>query len=398
MGENLNPASSTSVANIQARPPEHEGVRDRQGQPARIMQAKKCPCISRGEIDLHCNICDGKGFLLDFQKNAFVLDENSPHNGGAEVFPYNVPITKVYSVEKFLHPSQGGNIYYNIIGFDDTTIEIEGPGGACPPKRYEKVRVSYEYCLWNAVTGENSTHATDSYILHTIATKAVLRNTSNPFNVHGDIAEVTRVYNVTQDITYDVKKFCRNSIVIDDKGGTVLPPLVTDVLAVDYKYLRPEIVGTGRLDLQNTLQKVSEDLKEGDIQGLFPAYSHLSKGDIVTFLIPRLRADEIIRRGSTTKDELPQFDVVEILDPIIDEDGNKYRNGTHFDLSEYNDIIWTNGPANRKRYSLTFLYRPSYRIYRQNIDAMTNEGKYFPQMVTMRFMNRFDKRDFIKDL
>jgi hypothetical protein len=398
MGENLNPASSTSVANIQARPTEHEGVRERQGQAARVMQAKKCPCISRGEINLHCTICGGKGYLLDFQKNAMVVDENSPHNGGAEVFPYNVPITKVYGVQKFLHISQGGNIDYTIVGFNDTTVEIEGPGGACPPRRYEKVRVTYEFCLWNTVTGENSEHTTGSYIIHTIGTRAILRNSSNPFDIHGDLTKVTRVYNVTKDETYDVKKFCRRSIVIDDKDGAVNAPESSDVLAVDYQYAKPETIGTGRLDLQNTLQKVSEDLKEGDLQGLFPAYSHLNKGDIVTFLVPRLRSDEILRRGSTDKDELPQFDVVEVMDPIIDEDGNKYYGGTDFNLSEYNDLVWINGPANKKRYSLTFLYRPSYRIYRQNLDAMTNESKYFPQMVTMRFMNRFDKKDFIKDL
>jgi len=232
--------------------------------------------------------------------------------------------------------------------------------------------------------------------LRTRGTKTDLRKISNPFNMHGDLTEVTRIYNVTTATSYNVLRFGKQTIIADDESGGKPAIQPTDVLQVDYKYVKPTKIGTGRVDLNNSLKKWSEEVKEGDMESMIPGGMYISKGDIITLLRPRLRETVVIKRGAGLTDELPQFDINEIIDDIIDEDGNKYVNdGTKFNLEEYNDLTWVSGqaPSAGKKYTVNYLYNPSYRIYKQDINAMTNEDKQFPNQVLLRYMNKFSKRD-----
>lgn len=389
--------SPSDILNIQARAPEYEALLRRQGQAARIMKAIKCPCASRGHADLHCVICNGYGYTFDFQVDITVIDENSPHFGVLEIFPLGVPISNARAVQRTLHSSQGGNINYTIDSFTDTKIVISG-GQA--PKRYERVRVTYDYNIEETIENENSEHLVAGYTLHTTGTKITFSNTANPFNIHGDITSVTRVYNVTQDISYSVLRFNKQSIILDDESGAKPQVEITDVLQVDYTYVKPAQVGTGRMIINSYINKTLDDVKESDTGGIIPGGYQIGRGDLVTFLTPRIRDTAVIKRGSgSLKDEIPQFDVAEIIGEILDEDGIKYVNdGTKFSIQEYNDLVWISGqgPAAGKKYSVTYIYNPTYRIYKQNIDGMNNENKYFPNLVQLRFMNRFDKKDFLK--
>lgn len=398
MGDNNNPYFGTSLANVQARPFEHEALLDRQGQIARIIQAKKCPCISRGRPDLHCEICKGFGYTLKFQRRALVVDENSTHYGNFEIFPFWTPITKVYKVERFLNEVQGGIKEYTVESFTDESIEISDPLGGCPPKRHEKLRVTYEYDLWDFCDGEDSEIISD-YEIKTIGTLVpVVRNSSNPFRINADLAKVVEVRNITQGIVYTVKDFFKQTIIIDDQAGSVPPMVSTDTLSVTYYKVKPAIVGTGRLTLTNAVIKAAEDLKEGDVQGIFSRVYNINKGDFVTFLVPRIRDEIVIAKGQSDIDEIPQFEVIDLDQTIIDEDGVEYEIETDYRLERYNDLVWVgNKPAAGKKYSFGFLYRPTYRIYKQNVDAMNNENKYFPNFCDMRFVNRYNKRDMSSD-
>lgn len=322
------------------------------------------------------------------------MDENSPHHGDFEIFPEWSPILKVYKVERYLHESQGGNKTYTVDSFTDQSITISDPDGGCPPKRYERLRVTYEYDLWDYCEGEDSDVVGDYELKTTGTFIEEVRNSSNPFDMHADLAKVIEIKNITQSLTYTVKDFYKQTIIIDDQGGAVPPIVDTDILSVTYYKVKPPTIGTGRLTLTNAIIKSSDDLKEGDVQGIFSRVYNLNKGDFVTFLVPRLRDEIVVTRGKAAIDEIPQFDIVDIDQTIIDEDGNEYTYGTDYELQRYNDLVWIgNSPAEKKKYSYGFLYRPTYRIYKQNVDAMNNENKYFPQFCDMRFVNRYDKKD-----
>ena len=93
-------ASASDALNIQARPSEHEAIIRRQGQVARVIQARKCPCIEGGVPDLHCTVCDGKGYIFQLQKSLVVIDENSDHCDGYEVYPFGKPVIRGINVIK----------------------------------------------------------------------------------------------------------------------------------------------------------------------------------------------------------------------------------------------------------------------------------------------------------
>jgi hypothetical protein len=396
MGVNNNPSYSISKFDIQAHPEEHHALIQRQGQASRIMQSRKCPCLSGGRAQLLCNLCKGKGYLLTFQRSILVIDEQSPHCE-LKVNTFWSPILAVNSVLVERHASQGGNVLMNVDSFSGNQIDISHPEFA-GPKNYETTKATYRYDNWNEITGEQQ-KGNGSFIYHSIGTKSTVRNSSNPFNIHGDLVEVTRVYNVTKDINYDIKSFKKQTITIDDKKQTVEPPEATDDLEFDYKYVDPIQLGTDRIKMDSFMESWNENSKTGQLQFIIPAGYEIAKGDVITLMVPRLREDAVIIRGSDTHDEIPQFDIVEILSKIIDEDGQLYESGTDFSLEEYNNLVWKagKGPAAGKNFSISYVFRPSFRIYKQVVDTMSNENKYFPQMVEAKFMNKFTHADMVKD-
>ena len=62
MGQSSHPRANSPVFKIEARPEEHEALIERQGQWARIISTKKCPCITAGKPVLSCTLCYGKGY------------------------------------------------------------------------------------------------------------------------------------------------------------------------------------------------------------------------------------------------------------------------------------------------------------------------------------------------
>jgi hypothetical protein len=384
--------------NIQARPEEHEALIKRQGQVSRIINARKCPCIKNGQASVFCVICRGRGILYNFQKTFIKNSENSPHIGNFECFPLATPVVRSLFVGRCLPDFQGGPLEYRPTGTDGTkcTFEAMNPGDP-PPKEYETLKHTYEWSIESQVEDENSTHTAGSYLLKTIATKkrwTAEQKIVNAYDIHGDITDVSRVYNVTKNLTYMVKLFFKNSILIDDVNGSVQPPLVTDVLSVDYKYIEPPRILVGRIDLKNALMKWGEDFKQGDIEAIVPGSYFMSRGDIVTLLTPQFRGDEVIVRGKGRKDELPQFDVIETRGEIIDEDGIHYDN-SKWELQDYNDLYWKvgQGPAIGKKYSVSYIYRPTYQVYNHDIDMIAKEDHRFPHTIHLRFFNKFSKLD-----
>jgi len=380
---------------IQARPSEHEAIIRRQGQLARILQLLKCPCLTNGQPNMFCTVCGGRGYLFKYQTEIVVIDELSEYDGYGNLYPFGTPVTRALAVKKFLHSIQGGNVLYTVTGITGgTKVSFNG---AALPKKYETVKLTYEYTLERSVTNENCLHPRKGYVLNTIGTKLQLPNSNNPFNVHGDLISVSRVYNRTTATTYSVASFNKQTITLSSEGGTKPQIEITDIMEVDYKWLYPPRIGTQRINMNNSLKKWGEELKEGDMESMIPGGYYFSKGDVITFLTPRLRETMVIQRGTGQTDELPQFDVNEIIGDIIDESGVKYSNAKFY-LSEYNDLVWVTGqgPAQGKRYSVTYLYNPSYRIYRNEVNTMTNEDRRFPQNVLLRVMNKFSKKDFIR--
>lgn len=381
-------SSPLDVFNIQGNPFSFEGALRRHGQLTRILQAKLCPCNDRGTPDMLCNLCSGKGFIFSYQTSLMVIDENSPHDEQMNVYPLGTPVTKVLKVDKPLPDYQGGIVNYETVSIADDKNSFSVCGKHW--KEWEKIRCSYEYTLLRDITNEIAIVPEQGYAIIVSAPVSVV-TTSNPFGITGDVYSVASVINETNGKTYTVLKVQKNTIHL---VNNTFPIAVTDVVKVTYKYLYPFNVVTGRIEENNNFSVPFESVKEGDLQAVFSNGVNLSKSDIITFLVGKRKDTSIIKKSANAKEEIPQFDVTEILD-VIDEDGVKYILNTDYYLFNYNEIKWVSNhkPATNKKYSISFLYRPSYKIFRQNADYMNNENKYFVQYAMLRYMNKFDKKD-----
>jgi hypothetical protein len=370
----------------------------RRGQWCRLIHSSICPCLTQGHPDIYCTLCNGKGYLSTMQNETQILEENSPHYFGTQVRPFNTPITKVKSVQKWKHPSQGGNEFYSVSSFTNTEITLTDNG--ILPKKYEPIKVTYSYSNYNRIISENSIHDGTSYKLTTIATSiSTMGDTSNPLDITGDIVKVISIINVTKSITYTIKSFSKKYIWIDDVGGTVAAPLITDILAVTYDYVAPIKLVVTNVEANNALLKFSEDIKVGDVQVTLPGNIFVNRGDIITPLSTISRNNVTVVRGVGIIDELPGFDITEVIGNIVDINGVVYG-PTLFEIQNYNNLVWLTStrPAQGIKYTVSYLYRPSYMIYTQQ-DRTTNlENKRYPHKVHARFLNKFNWHDLTGEI
>ncbi len=296
-----------------------------------------------------------------------------------------------------MHSSQCSNsnglTNYSVSSFNDTTIFLVDNDDL--PKRYERIEVSYSFRNSEIITNENSVHD-GTFKIETIGTKFVQTHMGDVLNVYGDIIEVSRVYNKTQDYTYVVDSFKKNIITLNSSGDPA--PISSDVLEVDYKYIPVFYAILLQVQTENAIEKWGEDVKLGDIRIILPGYFHIDRASIITAMSTILQTKQIITRGAGTFDELPRFDVFEIIGNIEDEDGNSYTS-SHFELQEFNNLVWLGAtkPAQTKKYSINYSYRPSYQVYRPQSKTINlgKDGRY-PIATFARFFNRFSVKDFDK--
>jgi len=395
MGGSNHPLAGEPTFRIEGRPDESDAVIERQGQLTRLIQSQKCPCISRGKPDLYCTLCQGRGYILGWQERYEIIEENSPHaNRGndAKLYPFWTPIKEVIRVQRRLHDVQGGNIIYSVASFTDNDITLIDNGELA--SQHFPIKVTYKYYLPESVTDENST-SDGTYVIKTTGTEIDLtKDTSNPFHVHGDIFKVTRVYNVTQTLTYTVSSFRKQSITL--VSGGLAAPLANDVLEVDYEYMKPVTVGIRRIDPKYAMTKWNEPLKTGDIEGSLPGGYHCKRGNILSLLTTILTESVVIKRGAGSTDELPFFDCDEIIGNIIDSAGTEYTS-SDFSLVNYNDLVWgSTKPATGVKYTVLVRYHPSYILYKQDTSVLSAEDKRWPQNWLLRVFDRMTTREWLK--
>lgn len=397
MGQNVNSGFGVGF-NVKGNPDEFNKMLNRQGELIRLIHAKKCPCLKNGKPDLFCNLCNGKGYYFYFQNKLEVFAENSPHGvcgDLSKINPYYIPIVSIKRVDRRLHESQGGLTEYEVESFDDTTITLVDNGSL--PQRYERIGVTYSFNNFNKVLNENSSH-NGGYILTASGSKVKTSHVAEALEVYGDVVSVERIYNKTKDETYQVKSFKKNLIYIDDVNGTIQPPEETDILEVDYYYVAPFYAALLGVNTDNAVQKWGEDVKIGDVRVVLPGFYNIGRGDIVTAMTKVLREQQAITRGAALYDELPQFDVYEIEGDIEDIDGVTYQNGVDFELREFNNLQWIgNQPAQGKKYTVNYAYRPSYQVYRQQSKTVNlgKDGRY-PFFTFARHMSKFSVKELDK--
>lgn len=364
----------------------------RHGQYVRFLRTRTCPCLENGKPKLFCPLCDGIGFLYDFQREYRILDELQTNHFDNQriVMPDYSPILDVEKVSKHLAGIQGGVTEFEIDKFDDSHIYLKGED---LPKKHEGVRITYSYDRWNTVYNAKA-QLISNYIIHVKDGDIAPTSTANnPQDIFGDIAKVLRVYNKTKDYKYKVKRFFRKTIILDDTIPNIVPIETTDIIEVDYMYCPPDLMSGQALTFNSTDQRYA-DILTGDVDAMFLPQSMIKKRDLITFLFAEKTRDDVYKKSATDIDFLNEFDVVRIFDDIIDDKGIKYKENEDFILYDYNKLKWIgNRPQCDQKFSIVMAYLPTYTVWERSPSLISNENRYFPHEVQLRLYSRVSTKD-----
>jgi hypothetical protein len=379
---------------------------ERQGQYVRIIRVKKCGCVKNGQPDLFHNLCNGKGYIFDFQPDIEVVEEQSQHFSDGKVYPFYIPITKVRKVMRWIAGHQSWNRFYEVesISADKKSFKLLDDGYL--PKTFEKIKVTYFYKSSEDIIDEVCDHKNG--LIYTEKTQvSVEEKSSNPYEIHGNIIEVIRVYNETTSETLVVESFSKNQIKV--VGTPILDPITHlpigmdygmvdgDVIKVTYKYVPCTKMIVNHIATQNSVQKYGEDVKIGDAKITSNSSYNMGKGDIITVMSELKKDNQPLTRGSGIFDEVPTFEVYDFEDDITDIDGVLYVKNVDFELFEFNKILWISSkkPSSGTKYTVSFLYRPSYQIYRNLPQTTSLENVRFPVSSLAKMINKFTIKDIL---
>lgn len=391
MGNDRHLGRNTPVFNIEGDPQKYNGLIERHGTLARVMRARKCPCIkSSGSPDLYCKLCKGDGFIHEFQRKFLAFEEDADIRSDREVvYPFMVPILEPISVERMLAPEAGGIVKYTINSFDSNTITI---AGSPLPYHYNQMRVSHYFDGYTFASQDVVDVNDITYTLTTTQTRydGEYRN-SNVTNVHGDIALVTEVKNIVTGYIYKDYTFRKNVIQI----GSREPKPVQGQIVVSYHFVEPTLVLPQSLDTTNEKDNWNTDMTAGRVMIGMKYWYEISEGDLITLLAVELYKDVIItHNASTGVDKLNEFDIVRLDDEIIDEDGIHYINNVDFVLKPFRDIAWMGKqPKQGKKFSVRFSYRPTYIVFLNNPTPNALENKKYPTLVNAKYYQMMLPKD-----
>lgn len=391
MGRNRNPGSDSPIFTIQARPEEHDAVVDRQGQLAKVFLSRPCAtCIKNGEVTMYCDVCNGLGVVYFFQSEKEIFEEDSKHYGQNVLYPFWTPITKVVKVQRKLSEVQGGNLNYKVTNFTDNEIYIDG---APVPRHYDILQCTYRYK--NLIPYEDTIEFTGGNIISLYLNLPIQVRRSNAYHVMGDIAKILEVRNITKDEDYTnfVSGF-KQKIFFDLNQISTLES--GDEIYCKIEYYEPDKIAIREIDITEAKEKWGDDVIEGSVEVTSMSNVYLKEGDVITFPITLLMKSVSIPRTNKPYDELPDFDVVEVVENIIDEDGNIYTKD-NFEIREYNNLHWKGPsiPPSGKKYSAVYSYSLSYIVYKGRVKQITNEDQRFPRSCLVRVYNKLIAKEMV---
>lgn len=363
----------------------------RRGTLARIMRARKCPCLTQtGSPNIFCEMCRGDGYIFDFQRKLLQIDEDSEVFGDRTIIhPFRIPVLEPVSVERLLYTKQDDIKKYTIESFDSQSIKISGNP---LPFHWHKMRVSYYFDRYNSEKSDIVGVDPATKTLITTKTKYNARHrVGNVENVHGDITIITRIYDRQLNHEFKNYTFRKNVVQLTNSEPTPTPGMVE----MDYFYAPPAFVLTSDIDTIDDKERWMSSMSSGNVRMSVEPWFELSEGDLITLLATEFFRDTITVHSSVGIDKLHEFDISKIDDEIIDEDGVKYRKGIDFYLRPFRDIIWIgNQPDAGKKISIRFGYHPTFTFFMNNPIPNKLENKGYP----ITFFAKYFSMTLAKDI
>lgn len=365
---------------IRGNPQKYIGLEDRHGVWARIMQGRKCPCVtSAGSPDLYCKLCDGDGTIYEYQRKLLETDEDCNCVDGITVTPFRVPLIEPVKIERLISPEQGGNKTYSIVDFDQYNIIISGKP---EPRPFEKMRVSYYFDRFNYTEKDYLKFDRDTNSLET--TKTLIDdeyNTGNVHNIHNDIAIIEKIFDEQTGTEIKNYKFRKNKIFINGQMPTEGKTWAT--------YWQCPVTVILPQDMENRieLQKEQHELGSSSVRFAIEPWFNISDGDIITLLSPIYWKYELHKfNGSVNR--LIEFDIQYVDDKIFSQSGRNFTIKQDFIFRNFREIHWIGRkPDVGEQISIRYGYNPTYRIFIDQANPNALENKPYPIIVFAKLWN-----------
>lgn len=348
----------------------------RHSQYVRWLSASTCYCVDQtGAVDPQCTACRGRGYIFKHQTVFDVLGENSNHCAN-KVFPAFTPIKEVLRVVRREQE-------YIIRSFTDTMIElglsVDNVDQAYP-NIGEVISVDYRYDTEKHFEGE-VTYQTPGICVVPIA-PIFLKGGGQ---VLGDLTRIISCRNETKAEDYTVLSFSRNEVYIDVSEGEPDPD---DVIKINAYYVDPYLF----MLMGVSEKKVWTDpfvASQGDAVMTVMYNVFIGEGDLIVQLVGEQRASAVLDALAVGVDaELPAFDVSRIL-RIDDASETVYVYGTDYILKRGNQIEWlAGGTKPTGKYSVQFLYHPTFRVFNVKPSVRTPENLYMPRKVSLQIYDK----------
>ena len=369
------PAGSRQFRTFQ-NPQAYEEALARHGQHLRWTRGQVCPCLNpnTGQADPACTLCNGRGIIYRTPGVMSVLQEVIKHNSYGKVIPTYTPVVGTPRITK-----QGTVL--TLAGSqpaDGSYIQLDPPY----PKAWEKLYGNYNFSSVLEITNEDSTVLS--------ATAKTLRTIAPIFwekgkQFEGSIDEVTRVYNVDKAETYTVTEALKEYIYLAAMGtwGS------GDVLQVDYTYVKPfEFILLGVS--QRMRYERAYVLEEADAVLITPYWARIASGDLLTALASEQPGSAVIdpTMGAGNDEINGYFDVSRLIH-VIDKSSNEYTVGAGANVELYgrNEMKW-NVTKPTVRYSVSFLYHPSFSALQSFATIRSAENKSFVNRISLKLYDR----------
>lgn len=362
-----------AVFNTYQNTKQYEDALARHGQYVRWTRALLCPCLNEmtHQPDVQCTLCKGRGRIYKPPTTMQIKMELGRHNNTGVIYPTMTPVVAGESqvirqgVDLVVSASQPS---------DGSFIQLEPPF----PKEYQRLYVNYTFSPLIYVTDENAD------VIGTNTLRGVtLRFNYRGKTFEGSIAGVTRVYNVDKDETYTVSSYAKEYIYLSDMGTWASG----DVLAVSYSYVQPFSFILLGISPKTRYEKPYV-LDEADLTMIAPYWATIGPDDLFTALAADQQGSAIIDPEYTEgNDEVKNyFDLSRIL-AVIDLNGTEYEINTDVELYGRNEIKWlTTKPT--VKYTINFLYNPTYRALIAHTTIRRAENKEFANKINLQ---QYDK-------
>lgn len=336
----------------------------------------QCPCVNQttGQPNLSCNLCKGRGRIYKNPGPFRIKQEIVPHDNSGRVFVKNTPV-----VDGTVTVYRQGNTL-TLAGTqpsDRSYIQLQSPY----PRNYQRIRADYDYTPIVSVTDENS----EVYGTNTLRVIAA-RFATEGREFEGSIDQVTRVYNATKDETYTVELAQKEFIHLEDMGTWTSG----DTLEVDYTYLKPFDFLLHSIS-QRRRYESNYVIDQADATLVTPYWAQIAPNDLITALAVEIPAYSVIDpTHSGGNDEIGDYYDISRITDVIDSNGTSHTVGVDLELYGRNEIRWIS-PKPTVRYSVHFLYHPTYVALTSYDTARHSENKSFVNRTNVMLFDKVNR-------